>query len=404
MNVQKYTCVKNSWRIRMENKFRDKKAEDILSDDFWVDELKQNHQLTQQVDGDELALATGILQVAAEKSNILEAGQKEQIGRKVTQTINAYKRRKIIIRFSYAAVLIAIVGIAVFFQNNSDSDIRTFAQKSNWIPQSGNTRLVLSGEKEVQINSNESKIEYEGDGNEIRIDASQDVKQVVESDEIVMNTIIVPFGRRAQITLSDHSTIWLNSGSKLIYPARFAPGKREVYLEGEAIFEVSHNPKHPFLVITTDVEVEVLGTVFNVTSYKDDRTTSTILESGSVELTYKSNALFSRSKEIMVPGMLAVYDPQKGSVLQSKVNTKQYTSWRDGYFVCEKQPLGGILKKISRYYNVSIQLNDQELAKLTFSGYLDLKNSASQVLEIIAEIVNVKVESIDNQILITRIK
>jgi ferric-dicitrate binding protein FerR (iron transport regulator) len=147
----------------------------------------------------------------------------------------------------------------------------------------------------------------------------------------------------------------------------------------------------------------VLGTIFNISSYKDDQTINTILESGSVELNYKGHSLFSQTKETMVPGTLAVYDPKKGTVLQSKVNTEQYLSWRDGYFVFEQQPLGEILKKISRYYNVSIQMNDQELAKETFSGPLDLKNSPTQVLGVIAEIINVKIENIDNQIIITRI-
>jgi ferric-dicitrate binding protein FerR (iron transport regulator) len=286
---------------------------------------------------------------------------------------------------------------------NNGSDIRTFAQKNDLGPIPGNTRLILSGEKEVQINSDESKIEYRGDGNEIRIDAEKGVKQVVANDETVMNTVIVPYGKRAQITLSDNSKIWLNSGSKLIYPACFATNKREVYLEGEAIFEVSHNKKHPFIVITADLDVRVLGTVFNVSSYRDDQTTSTILESGSVELNYKSNSVFGRSKELMVPGMLAIYNPEQGNVEQSKVNTRHYTSWRDGYFIFEKQPLGGILKKISRYYNVSVRLSDEELGKETFSGNLDLKNSPDQVLKIIAELISAKVENIDNQIVITRI-
>lgn len=387
----------------MENKFRDKKAEDILTDENWTGELMQKNGSEEQAKSREMELADQIAQAFTIKKAQLEPTEKAELGQRVSDSIETFKRRKIIVRFSYAAVLILIVGISVLFRSYSDSDIRSFALKNNFGPVSGNTRLFLSGEKEVQINSNESKIEYQTDGNEIRIDAAQDIRQKVDNDEAVMNTVIVPYGKRAQITLSDNSRIWLNSGSKLIYPARFASEKREVYLEGEAVFEVSHNKKHPFIVITADLDVRVLGTVFNVSSYRDDQTTSTILESGSVELNYKSNSVFGRSKELMIPGMLAIYDPQKGNVSQSKVNTRHYTSWREGYFVFEKQPLGGILKKISRYYNVSVRLSDEELGKETFSGNLDLKNSPVQVLKIIAELINAKVENIDNQIVITRI-
>lgn len=379
----------------MEKFFRDKKAEDILTDDNWTKQQEDENEAINQARQIALAIADG-------KVN-LEAKQKVELGRKVSASIETYKRRKLIARYSYAAVFLLMVGISVFFQQNSESDIKSFALKNDLRPISGNTRLILSGEKEVLINSDESKIEYQGDGNEIRIDATEDVKQKVDNNEPVMNTVIVPYGKRAQITLSDNSKIWLNSGSKLIYPARFASDKREVYLEGEAIFEVSHNKKHPFIVITSELDVKVLGTVFNVSSYKDDKTTSTILESGSVELNYKSNSIFGRSKELMVPGMLAIYDPQKGDVKQCKVNTRHYTSWRDGYFVFEKQPLGAILKKVSRYYNVSIRLSDEELGQETFSGNLDLKNSPDQVLKIITELISAKVENIDNQIVITRI-
>ncbi|MBL7965949.1 MAG: FecR domain-containing protein [Prolixibacteraceae bacterium] len=387
----------------MENKFRDKKAEDILTDENLVEELKQDEILSGKATEKELVLARQIAKAVNHEKVQLGAKQKAKLGQRVSDSIETYKRRKLIVKFSYAAVLILIVGISVLFRSYSDSDIRRFALKNNFGPVSGNTRLFLSGEKEVQINSNESKIEYQGEGNEVRIDATQDIRQNVDNDETVMNTVIVPYGKRAQITLADNSKIWLNSGSKLIYPARFASDKREVYLEGEAIFEVSHNKKHPFIVITSGLDVKVLGTVFNVSSYRDDQTTSTILESGSVELSYKSNSVFGRSKELMVPGMLAIYDPQNGNVSQSKVNTRHYTSWREGYFVFEKQPLGGILKKISRYYNVSVRLSDEELGKETFSGNLDLKNSPDQVLKIIAELINAKVENIDNQIVITRI-
>jgi ferric-dicitrate binding protein FerR (iron transport regulator) len=294
------------------------------------------------------------------------------------------------------------MGIATIITVNKESEISVFARNNQSVPLSGNTRLILSGEEEIQINSAESKIAYAGNGKEIQIDSNH-VRQVVEDNKMVYNTVIVPYGKRTQITLSDNSSVWLNSGSKLIYPARFAAEKREVYLEGEAIFEVSHNKQQPFMVITHDIEVKVLGTVFDISTYTDDATSSTILESGSVEMKYNNNSLLSSAKITMVPGMMAVYDPIEKTVKQTQVNTKLYTSWREGYFVFERQSLGEILKKISRYYNVSIQLNDQSLADETFTGPLDLRNSATQVLEIIAELINAKVENIDNQIIITRI-
>ena len=386
----------------MKNKNWEKKAEDILTDDFLVEELRNKNQSTNLLIEEEFKLANDILDMVSENSGTFDRSQKELLGKQILHTISSAKRRSLIIRISTAAVFLLLIGITTFLTMNKETEISVFARNNQSVPLTGNTRLILSGKEEIQIHSDQSKIAYTGNGKEIQVDSSH-VQQIVEDDKMVYNTVIVPYGKRTQITLSDNSSIWLNSGSKLIYPARFAAEKREVYLEGEAIFEVSHNKERPFHVITRDMEVKVLGTVFDISAYTDDATSSTILESGSVELKYKTNSLLSQSTVTMVPGMLAVYNPIEKTVKQTQVNTKLYTSWREGYFVFERQTLGEILKKISRYYNVSIQLNDQSLANETFTGPLDLRNSATQVLEIIAVMINAKVEKIDNQILITRI-
>jgi len=387
----------------MKDNYKAKKAEDILTDDNLLEKIENNICSNSLIEENEFAFASEIHSQISKNKNTLDPTSKQLIGGKIIRSIDIYKRRKVFYRISSVAVLLLIVGISVLFEIGQESAIRSYAKNNIVVPLTGNTRLILSGDKEILINTDASRIEYAGNGNTIKIDASDKVSQVVEANEMVLNTVIVPYGKRTQITLSDNSTIWLNSGSKLIYPAKFAADKREVYLEGEAIFEVSHDKQHPFHVITPNVEVKVLGTVFNLSAYKDDNTVSTVLESGSVEIKYKSNSIFSQSKVTMVPGMLATYDPQKGTVEQTKVTTSYYTSWREGYFMFKQEPLSIILKKISRYYNVSIQLNNQEMANSTFSGQLDLRNSAVQVLEVIAEIMSAKVESVDNKILISKI-
>lgn len=388
----------------MKDIFDHKKAEDILTDDLLVEKLiKEEHK--KDYPNDDIALSSKIYQTVSENRSSLESSQKVILGQRISQTIRAYKQRKLYIQLSAAAaVLLLLLGITILFPINQKPGIREFAEINQVVPVSGNTRLILSGKEEIEIGSNQSKIEYTGTGKEIRIDASRQVSQNTEGTEPVMNTLVVPNGKRAKITLSDNSSIWLNSGTKLIYPARFASDKREVYLEGEAIFEVSHDTEHPFHVITPNVEIKVLGTIFNISAYKDDQTTSAVLESGSVELSYTGGSIFGKSKSLMVPGMLAVYDPQKRSLEQTRVNTKNFISWRDGYLTFEQQPLSGILKKIARYYNVTILLKDQELANETFSGSLAFRDSSAQMLEVIAEIIHANVDMINNQIIITRIK
>lgn len=381
----------------------EKKAENILTDDLLTDQIRNKIQSGKQFEADEFNLATDIYNAISKQKNVLNAEHKEVTAHKINQSIRHYQRKKLLLRISSAAILFLIIGISILYTSSLESEIKSFAENSKIIPSIENTRLILSGEEEIQINSDESVIEYALNGNTIEIDTVDKVSQQIEKNELVLNTVIVPYGKRTKITLSDNSTIWLNSGSKLIYPARFAKEKREVYLEGEAIFKVSHDEKHPFHVITRDMEVKVLGTVFNLSAYSDDPTTNTTLVCGSVELRYKGNSFLGKSSEMMAPDMLAIYNSSTGTVKQTKVDTKLYTSWRDGYLVFEKHPLPEIIKKISRYYNVSVKLSDQTLANETFSGNLDLKKSATQVMEVIAEIINAKIENIDNQIMVTRI-
>lgn len=385
----------------MEKKARERKVEDILTNDTEIDQWDQN-RADDHLGDYEYHLANEIRQTFSNKKQKLSQTQKEILGNQIAQSINAYKKRRLIIGISSAAVFLLLIGISAVFTSVRKSEIKTFAENSKLDLPTGNTRLILAGE-EIQINSDESKIKYEEKGNQIHINSSDSIKQEVNDNEIVYNTVIVPYGKRTQITLADNSSIWLNSGSKLIYPARFAANKREVYLEGEAIFEVSHNREQPFHVITRDVEVKVLGTVFDVCAYRDDSITSTVLEKGSVELRYSKSSFISQAKLTMTPGTMAVYSPQEQMMEQSDVNTRLYTSWREGYLVLERQTLGEILKKISRYYNVSIELNDQSLKDETFTGNLDLRNSAVQVLESIGEIISAKIEKNNDKILITRI-
>jgi ferric-dicitrate binding protein FerR (iron transport regulator) len=104
----------------------------------------------------------------------------------------------------------------------------------------------------------------------------------------------------------------------------------------------------------------------------------------------------------MTPGMLAVYDLADETLVQENVNTKDYTSWREGYLVMEKKSLGSIAKKLSRYYNVSIEIESTELAEETFSGQLDLRDSASQVLSLISEMMDIELEQTDRLIKIRK--
>jgi len=379
-----------------------KRAEDILSDDSLSENLINGEIQQNEFQGKELFLAGRIQKTINANKIILGEDQKNLLDQRIIDSIRRSKRNKTFAWFGSAAALLIMVGLTIFFQLQNQSDISDFASGISVRSDSEFTQLMLSGKEIIQIDAQESKIAYSSNGNEVKIDSQDMINQSVEADVTSYNTVVVPYGKRTQITLSDNSTIWLNSGSKLVYPVRFADNKREVYLDGEAIFEVASDKNHPFHVVTRDMEVKVLGTVFDLSAYSDDSIVNTVLVRGSVELIYKRSSLFGPTKEKMTPGMLAVYDLADESLVQENVDTKNFTSWREGYLVMEKKSLGSIAKKLSRYYNVSIEIESPELAEQTFSGYLDLRNSAAQVLSLISEMMDIELEQTDRLIKIRK--
>ncbi len=379
-----------------------KRAEDILSDDSLSESLITGEIQQNEFQEEELFLADRIHQTVSANRILFGADQKNLLDQRIIDSINSSKRNKNFAWVGSAASLLVLIGLTIFFQLNSRSGISDFASTIQVKSDSDYTQLMLSGKQVIQIDAQESKIAYSGNGKVIKIDAQEKVEQPVEADVISYNTVVVPYGKRTQITLSDSSTIWLNSGSKLVYPVHFADNKREVFLDGEAVFIVTPDKSHPFHVVTRDMEIKVLGTVFDLCAYSDDSTVNTVLERGSVELIYKQGSLFGPTKEKMVPGMLAAFDLADKTLIQKKVNTKDYTSWKDGYLVMEKNSLGSIAKKLSRYYNVSIEIESPELAGETFSGYLDLRNSATQVLSLISEMMDIELEQSDHLIKIRK--
>ena len=213
----------------------------------------------------------------------------------------------------------------------------------------------------------------------------------VESGEPAMAQVIIPYGKRSEIILADGTKIWLNAGSTLSYPVRFTGNSREVYLSGEAFFEVSTDRSKPFYVITGDLRIKVTGTRFNVTSYNDDIVTQAVLVEGRIEAA--KNRLFGRSVELS-PGERIVYDRKENKIKKDKVDTELYTSWVNGYLILENEPVEEIFKKLERYYDKKIVAEGLS-GQYRFTGKLNLAEDLEKVLKNVAFPASFTVENKD---------
>ncbi|WP_109851982.1 FecR domain-containing protein [Aquimarina sp. AU58] len=185
--------------------------------------------------------------------------------------------------------------------------------------------------------------------------------------------ISIPKGKLFQLTLSDGTKVWLNAASSLKFPQHFTSTKenRMVYLKGEAFFDVTKNKAQPFIVKTETIDVEVLGTQFNVSSYAEDTTVKTTLVEGAVVVNDQNENTNSLQ---LVPKDQAIFSKDKMVMHKQKVNTSLYTSWMDKKIILQNEPFIDAFKRIERSYDVSITSHNNKLNNTRFTGEFDVEN------------------------------
>ena len=187
------------------------------------------------------------------------------------------------------------------------------------------------------------------------------------ADRVIMQTVTSRQGMVSQFQLADGTKVWLNSNSELQFPSIFAGDFREVKLKGEAYFEVFKNKNQPFRVAADEFSVEVLGTSFDLTNYTDEKKSEIILVEGKVS----TSAIYNEKKTdngSMHPGQMGVYSESTGKFYTEEVNVDKYISWRDGNLICRDDKMEEVVKRLSRWFNVEIVINDPEIKSYIYKA------------------------------------
>ncbi len=290
-------------------------------------------------------------------------------------------------------LLLVSIGGALYYFRNAPEKLPFEAFNSDVFEKG---RVIMPDGSVSEFSSERTEIHQNATG-EITINndtVTMDKGSASEKSDLAH--IIIPYGKRSEVTLADGTKIWLNSGTQFSYPVRFTGNTREVYLSGEAFFDVKSDPSRPFRVITGDLKIEVTGTRFNVSSYESDATTQAVLLSGKISA--EKNRRFAHPLEL-APGERIVYDKKEDNLEKDQVNVELYASWVNGYLIFENEPIGKVFKKLERYYNKSI-LTEKLSGRITFSGKLDLAENLEKVLENIAFSASFSVESANDAIVI----
>lgn len=300
---------------------------------------------------------------------------KQQTWKKIVAEINPTPKVnyfKIISRV--AAIFIGLIGIVYFLY---DYQSTTIVQESAI----ANEEIVLklsNGETQIITNNGESKI-IDDKGKVVGTQKGEELNyknnSTTISKKLIFNELNVPYGKTFSLVLSDGTEVHLNAGTVLKYPVQFLKGQnRQVYLMGEAFFNVSKDKDHPFIVRSNDLNIRVLGTSFNVSSYSETKNIATVLVEGAVSL-YGKDEVYSKEKsQLLTPGKKAEWNKENKKITIKKVNTSHYTSWIDGTLVIEKLRFQEIIKRLERHYNIKIINNNKALDSQVFTATFQVEN------------------------------
>jgi ferric-dicitrate binding protein FerR (iron transport regulator) len=286
------------------------------------------------------------------------------------------KRIKLWPRVAVAAAAVAAIVIGVwFYGDNNTINIGAYDTKaSGEIKPGKNTATLIAYGKAIQLSDtktgvtiNNNRIAY-NDGSEI---SSSEAGKRYDGEIVSPMAAITPRGGQYQFTLPDGTKVWLNAASEISFPSQFKGKDRKVLLKGEAYFEVFKNKTQPFVVSTKNQDVMVLGTHFNVNAYEDERAVKTTLLEGSVNV----------NGTILKPDQQSILINDKISVIT--IDAQEAVAWKNGEFLFNKEPLGSIMNKISRWYDVEIHYENSKMEKKQFWGAITRFANVSDVLKML---------------------
>jgi len=357
----------------------------------WVEDPK-NEKLFQSYIRTNYAVDYNLKKFDSEKIKMMLSNQ-------IAQEQKVFRHKKIRQRLLYGAAATLIIGVLsvnFFFKDSLfNTPIKNAPIVVNNTIEIGTDKATLTLEDgsviALQKGNNFQTKTAQSNGEKITYNVGKQ-----NSSKIAFNYLTIPRGGQFHLVLSDGTEVWLNSETQLKYPVSFQEGKtRQVELVyGEAYFDVSSSTKHKgskFKVLNQSQEVEVVGTEFNIKAYRDETNIYTTLVEGKVVISNQGK------NRILKPREQSNLNLQDKTIAISKVDVYNEISWKDGVFSFRKKPLGEIMKVLSRWYDVEVQFENQDLKKVGFNGVLGKEQKLEDILKIIKKFKVIKEYEIKNK-------
>ena len=308
------------------------------------------------------------------------------------------KRRFLINMARVAAVALPFVIALVLYVglNREEEQMVRPSLASNILPGTSKAVLTLANGQMIPLGKEATDSTIITDGTQISASGSGiTYADGGESEAVVYNKLDIPRGGEFCLTLSDGTRVWLNSETSIQYPVVFGTKERRVFIQGEAYFEVAKDAKKPFTVQFMSSSVTVLGTSFNIRAYPEEKQSQTTLAEGSVRIYSPGSSM------LLKPGEQAEVKALSGEMVKKEVEVKTFTSWKDGRFVFEQEPLENIMRTLERWYDIRVIFRDEGAKRISLSGNLKRYGDFSQVMNMLQMTGDVRFELHGNDVYIT---
>lgn len=319
--------------------------------------------------------------------------------RSTPTAVSATGRHVLLRRLAAAAIMVGVIIGSVFYLKNDPSTVDPGDRsvvRQEVLPGGNRAVLTLSDGSRIDLGkADKGQLAIQGHTEVLKSEDGQlDYKHASEQiTSMVYNTLQTPRGGQYQITLSDGSKVWLNAASSMHYPVTFSKKERRVEITGEAYFEIAKDPARPFIVKIDDMEVQVLGTRFNINGYQDEASIRTTLLEGRIQVQAPVGA------QQMLPGQQASFRSGQPLKISNDVNLDETVAWKDGQFQFENSDIQSVMRQLSRWYDMDVRYDGQ--VKKHFIGGISRQVNLSKVLSMLEQTGEVSFQ-IDGKMIIVK--
>jgi len=362
------------------------KGESPAANDYWNEWINSNPPNLGEMKVAEkqlwaIILAKRIKAESADANEVWERIQNSLATKKPSKILEMPQRW-----WAAAAVLLLLASGSYFFLHHAHSKTELASIKKNTLindiaPGGNKAILTLSNGKKIILDSlHNGVVTQQGNSKIVKLNNGkleyQSEKSKMES-AVQYNTVVTPRGGQYQLVLADGSKVWLNAASSIHFPTAFTGNERNVEITGEAYFEVAHNATMPFHVKVNNMDVEVLGTHFNINAYDDEGVMKTTLLEGSVKVSEGNESIF------ITPGEQAEVGNSSDNIeVKKDVDLDEVVAWKNGKFIFNNSDLKSIMRQLERWYNIDVvyksKIPDEE-----FIGIISRNVNISEILKML---------------------